>query len=286
MRAPATVNDVTRGPENATRAALRVISGCRTGHNEWKTSRRRDGRALAPRARSKAARAPVATRGMSNPTQSGGKARRTPFSQGTRTHPRVARQAKPGGVRPAAHERFCGRAIVAHPAHDARSTRAARGARRSVRRFDEVRLCQKKQTFCGIRVIVSSVFTRHRRASFAIRRGIGKPGNSHRRCEVFLGVGRSPRIKIQSRLHRRSFFGSARSTDLNTTIGETAFAIETESANREPGISRQSRSPGNSVRTRRPAQTCSIRELHRPGSIRCVRRTSRTNAPVAGATSD
>ena len=34
MRAPATVNDVTRGPENATRAALRVISGCRTGHNE------------------------------------------------------------------------------------------------------------------------------------------------------------------------------------------------------------------------------------------------------------
>ena len=150
-------------------------------------------------------------------------------------------------------------------------------------RFDSAK---KSKLFGGIRVIVSSVFTRHRRASFAIRRGIGKPGNSHRRCEVFLGVGRSPRIKIQSRLHRRSFFGSARSTDLNTTIGETAFAIETESANREPGISRQSRSPGNSVRTRRPAQTCSIRELHRPGSIRCVRRTSRTNAPVAGATSE
>ena len=190
---------------------------------------------------------------MSNPTQSGGKARRTPFSQGTRTHPRVARQAKPGGVRPAAHERFCGRAIVAHPAHDARSTRAARGARRSVRRFDEVRLCQKKQTFWR--------HPSHRQQLFyppppSLVRDSARnwqTGKFPSKMRFFPGVGRSLRIKIQSRLHRRSFFGSARSTDLNTTIGETAFAIETESANREPGISRQSRSPGNSVRTRRPA---------------------------------
>ena len=132
-----------RGPKNATRAAVRVTSERRTGRNEWKMSRKSDGRAFAPRERSKVARAPVVTRGMSNPTRSGGKARRAPRRHGTRTHPRVARQAKPGGVRPAPHQRLRGRAKVAHPAHDARSTRAARGARRSARRFGEVRLGQK-----------------------------------------------------------------------------------------------------------------------------------------------
>ena len=46
------------------------------------------------------------------------------------------------------------------------------------------------------------------------------------RDAVFLGNRSFARIRIQSRLHRRSIPGSTRSTDPNTTIGEKAFAID------------------------------------------------------------
>ena len=109
-----------------------------------------------------------------------------------------------------------------------RARRVRRGALDEVLAASARFASAKKRTFLAASESCVSKPNRHEsRSRFGTPhwQTVANRGISHRRCG-FLGLGRAPRIEIQSRLHRRSFLGSARSTDPNTTIGETAFAID------------------------------------------------------------